>query len=78
MCLVDGLTHRVELRRQKWQVKSLMLQLDAARTLVRPSLNAVAGYNVLGFGDTLASQGVGTRKPEHLPIASSDPCHGMI
>lgn len=56
--LVDGLTHRVELRRQKWQVKSLMLQLDAARSLVRPSLNAVAGYNVLGFGNTLASQKV--------------------
>ena len=56
-CLVDGLTQRVELRRQKWQIKSLQLQLDAARSLVRPSLNAVAGYNRLGFGDTLG-QGV--------------------
>ncbi len=56
--LVDGLTNRVELRRQKWQIKSLLLQLDAARSLVRPSLNAVAGYNVLGFGNTLASQTV--------------------
>jgi len=56
--LVDGLTYRVELRRQKWQIKSLQLQLNAARNLVRPSLNAVAGYNVLGFGDKLASQGV--------------------
>lgn len=55
--LVDGLTYRVELRRQKWQVKSLQLQLNAARSLVRPSLNAVAGYDVLGFGDKLASQG---------------------
>ena len=27
--LVDGLTYRVELRRQKWQIKSLHLQLDA-------------------------------------------------
>ncbi len=57
-CLVDALTQRVELRRQKWQVKSLQLQLDAARSLVRPSLNAVAGYNRLGFGDTLGGQGV--------------------
>ncbi|MEJ7590094.1 MAG: TolC family protein [Planctomycetaceae bacterium] len=56
--LVDGLTFRVELRRQKWQIKSLQLQLDAARNLVRPSLNAVGGYNVLGFGNKLASQGV--------------------
>lgn len=58
VCLVDGLTQRVELRRQKWQIKSLQLQLDAARSLVRPSLNAVAGYNRLGFGDTLGGQGV--------------------
>lgn len=57
-CLADGLTQRVELRRQKWQIKSLQLQLDAARSLVRPSLNAVAGYNRLGFGDTLGGQGV--------------------
>ena len=57
-CLVDGLTQRVELRRQKWQIKSLQLQLDAARSLVRPSLNAVAGYNRLGFGDTLGGRGV--------------------
>lgn len=57
-CLVDGLSQRVELRRQKWQIKSLQLQLDAARSLVRPSLNAVAGYNKLGFGDTLGSQTV--------------------
>lgn len=56
--LVDGLTYRVELRRQKWQIKSLQLQLDAARNLVRPSLYAVGGYNVLGFGNRLASQGV--------------------
>ena len=54
--LVDGLTNRVELRRQKWQIKSLQLQLTAARNLVRPNLNAVAGYNVQGFGNTLASQ----------------------
>jgi outer membrane protein TolC len=58
VCLVDGLTQRVELRRQKWQIKSLQLQLDAARSLVRPSLNAVAGYNRLGFGDTLGGQNV--------------------
>ncbi|HQX50806.1 MAG TPA: TolC family protein [Planctomycetaceae bacterium] len=56
--LVDGLTNRVELRRQKWQIKSLQLQLDAANSLVRPTLNAVAGYNVLGFGNNLISQRV--------------------
>ena len=66
--LVDGLTFRVELRRQKWQIKSLQLQLDAARNLVRPSLNAVAGYNVLGFGDKLVSQG--TSNPTNSAFGS--------
>ncbi len=56
--VVDGLTYRVELRRQKWQIKSLQLQLNAARSLVRPRLDAVANYNVNGFGNHLISQGV--------------------
>jgi outer membrane protein TolC len=71
-CLVDGLTQRVELRRQKWQVKSLQLQLDAARSLVRPSLNAVAGYNRLGFGDTLGGQGVYDPYLAHQPTVRWD------
>jgi outer membrane protein TolC len=55
-CLVSGLTKRVELRRQKWQIKSLQLQLNAARSLVRPQLDVVGNYGVNGFGDTLLSQ----------------------
>jgi outer membrane protein TolC len=55
-CLTNGLTHRVELRRQKWQVKSLQLQLNAARSLVRPQLDVVGNYGVNGFGDKLLSQ----------------------
>jgi outer membrane protein TolC len=68
--LVDGLTYRVELRRQKWQIKSLQLQLDAARTLVRPRLDAVANYNVNGFGDRLLGQGV-TDPSTGLPIGNA-------
>ena len=56
--MVDGLTYRAELRRQKWQIKSLQLQLNAARSLVRPRLDAVASYDVNGFGDRLLGQGV--------------------
>jgi len=56
--MVDGLTYRAELRRQKWQIKSLQLQLDAARSLVRPRLDAVASYDVNGFGDRLLGQNV--------------------
>ena len=55
-CINDGLTKRVELRRQKWQIRSLQLQLDAARSLVRPQLDAVGSYAVNGFGDQLISQ----------------------
>lgn len=54
-CLTDGLVKRTELRRQKWQIRSLQLQLDAARSLVRPQLDAVGSYAVNGFGDQLIS-----------------------
>lgn len=54
--LRQALTHRVELRRQKWNVKSLQLQLQAARSLVRPRFDFVAGYDVQGAGDNLISE----------------------
>ena len=52
----DGLAQRIELRRQKWQIRSLKLQLDAARSLVRPQLDAVGSYAVMGNGDAMLSQ----------------------
>lgn len=58
--LQEGLMNRVELRRQKWAVKSLQLQLQAARSLVRPRFDFIAGYDVHGLGDTLLSQ---TQRP---------------
>ena len=51
--LTEGLTHRVELRRQKWSIKSLQLQLVAAKSLVRPRLDLVSSYNINGVGDPL-------------------------
>ena len=54
--LVDALTRRVELRRQKWSIKSLQLQLTAAESLTKPQLDVVLGYNVNGFGDDLLGQ----------------------
>ena len=53
VCLTEALTKRVELRRQKWKIKSLELQLKAARSLTKPRLDFVAGYQVNGFGDDL-------------------------
>ena len=51
--LAEALTNRVEIRRQKWLVKSLELQLKAARTLVRPQLNFISAYQVNMLGDKL-------------------------
>ncbi len=52
-CLAEALTDRVELRRQKWQIKSLELQLKAAHSLIRPRLDFVTGYQVNALGDQL-------------------------
>lgn len=51
--LTEALTHRVELRRQKWSIKSLELQLRAAESLTKPRLDFVGGYQVNGLGDQL-------------------------
>lgn len=52
-CLADAMMFRTELRRQKWQVKSLQLQLAAAHSLTNPRLDFVSGYQVNAFGDQL-------------------------
>ncbi|MGC1275302.1 MAG: TolC family protein [Planctomycetaceae bacterium] len=55
--LTDALMFRTELRRQKWNIKSLQLQLVAAENLTRPRLDFVSQYAVNGFGDKLISRG---------------------
>jgi outer membrane protein TolC len=52
-CLVEALTRRIELRKQKWNLKSLELQLEAARSLTNPRLDFVSRYQINGFGDKL-------------------------
>jgi outer membrane protein TolC len=59
--IADALTNRVELRRHKWNIKSLELQLLAASGLVRPRLDFIAGYSVNGFGDDLIDYDEGQR-----------------
>ena len=51
--LQEAFAHRVELRRQKWEIKSLELQLKAAKSLTRPRLDAVSQYRVNALGDQL-------------------------
>lgn len=50
-----ALTRRVELRRQKWNIKSTELQMEAARSLTKPRLDWVSSYQLNGFGDRLMS-----------------------
>jgi outer membrane protein TolC len=51
--LLDGLTRRLELRKQKWAIKSLELQRIAAKNVCNPTLNFVSNYQVNGFGNNL-------------------------
>lgn len=51
--LTEALAHRPELRRQKWEIRSLELQLAASKNLSRPRLDFVSQYRVNGFGDNL-------------------------
>ncbi|VAX38862.1 hypothetical protein MNBD_PLANCTO02-215 [hydrothermal vent metagenome] len=55
--LSQALIERVELRKQKFTIKSLKLQLKAAKSLTRPSLDFNSSYRINGFGDNLISQG---------------------
>ncbi|MFP6764355.1 MAG: TolC family protein, partial [Planctomycetaceae bacterium] len=57
--VAEGLTHRIEIRRHKWNIKSLELQLIAAESLVRPRLDLIASYQLVGFGDRLLDHGRG-------------------
>lgn len=51
--IAEALTNRVELRKQAWEIKSLELQLRAARSLTNPALDFISAYRVNGFGDHL-------------------------
>ena len=55
--LQEAFAHRVELRRQKWEIKSLELQLKAANSLTRPRLDGVTQYRVNALGDRFGFNG---------------------
>jgi hypothetical protein len=57
--LVEALCRRVELRRQKWQIKRREAELEANKNFLMPQLDAVARYRWRGFGDTLLPNGEG-------------------
>jgi len=68
--LAEALTRRPELRTQKWQIKSLELQLRAAKSLVHPQLNFVGSYQVNAFGNDLISQQSQVAQPFSSAFAS--------
>ncbi len=51
--LLESLSNRHELRRQKWEIRSLELQYKASQNLARPRLDLVSQYRVNGLGDNL-------------------------
>ncbi len=57
----EALVRRVELRRQRWQVKSRELELAASKNFLLPTLDLVGRYRWRGFGDDLIGPGDGPR-----------------
>jgi outer membrane protein TolC len=53
MCLATALTKREELRKQRWIIRNVELQLRAAKNLANPQLNFVSSYQINGFGKRL-------------------------
>lgn len=51
--LGDALTRRVEIRRQKWNIKRRELEMIAARLNKRPQLDFLGQYRYQGLGDSL-------------------------
>jgi len=51
--LLESLSNRYELRRQKWEIRSLELQYRASQNLARPRLDFVSQYRVNGLGNHL-------------------------
>jgi hypothetical protein len=62
-CLATAFARRQELRKQRWIIKSVELQLLAAKNLSRPQLNFVSQYQINGFGKDLFGDNLKPGKP---------------
>jgi outer membrane protein TolC len=49
----EAITRRVEIRKEKWEIKRRELELIAARNMLLPRLDAVGRYRWLGLGNDL-------------------------
>jgi len=70
VAVAEGVTRRPEIRRQKWNIKSLEYQLIAAKNLVQPRVDFVAGYQLNAFGDVLISGQTNPTAPGSSAFAS--------
>jgi outer membrane protein TolC len=48
--VIEGLTRRPELRRQKWQIKKREAELEANKNFLKPQLDVIGRYRYRGFG----------------------------
>ena len=55
--LIEALTRRGELRRQKWLIKKREAELEANKNFLLPQLNLTGRYRWRGFGQTLFPNG---------------------
>lgn len=56
-CLVEALSRREELRRQKWQIKKREAELQANKNFLLPRLDVTGRYRWRGFGNDLFPMG---------------------
>ncbi|MDZ4821526.1 MAG: TolC family protein [Planctomycetota bacterium] len=59
----EALVRRVELRRQKWQIKRRELELIAAKNFLLPNFDAIGRYRWRGFGKDLLDPRTSSNDP---------------
>jgi hypothetical protein len=70
IAVAEAIARRPEIRRHKWNIKALELQLCASDNLVQPRLDFVAGGQVNAFGNRLISQQSTLNQPGSSAFAS--------
>ena len=70
IALAEGIVRRPEIRKQKWNIKSLEFQVTAAKSLLKPRLDFVAGGQLNAFGNRLISDQSILNQPDSSAFAS--------
>ncbi len=68
----EALARQVNLRRQKWQIKRVEMELIAARNFLLPRLDGVARYRWIGLGDNLIDPNGQGIDPNNFTIDGTD------